>query len=266
MSESEEQKIVTSTWKKSRFGFTVYLCILAALFAGYYFYQQAIRYTQSFDVNCGAPGHLYSQIWSWDFVLQGSYSLCLVPHLVLGFLMLCYWYEKTLYFVFVFFTLLLVGYILGAAVYLTIQATSANTCAAVGNPFNDFRICGVCGLDVAWANVCFNTAPYNPPVTTPLTMNAPKAFQLAFTWIFFFMVAFSLVYVTSYYKTAQNAFIGSIGGSGSGGNAAATESSSSSSSKTASAEVNLKNMIISATLPQSLSSNGTTKQKKKFLV
>lgn len=259
-SSRESATEIESRWNKSRYGLVVYLCILGALVAGYYFYQHAIRYTQSFDINCAAPGTLHSDIWSWDFVLQGSYSLCLFPHIILGFLMLAFWYEKILYFIFIFFTLLLVGYMLGAAVFLTIQATNANTCAAVGNPFNDFRICGVCGLDVAWAGLCFDTAPYNPPVSTPLTINAPKAFQLAFTWIFFFLVSFSLVYVTSYYKNVQNKFmehITSLSASASGGSGGSGNGKTSPST----AEGTLQ------TLPAATGGGGgLAKLKKKLLV
>lgn len=254
-SSRESSTEIESRWNKSRYGLVVYLCILSALVAGYYFYQHAIRYTQSFDINCAAPGTLHSDIWSWDFVLQGSYSLCLLPHIILGFLMLAFWYEKILYFIFIFFTLLLVGYILGAAVFLTIQAINANTCAAIGNPFNDFRICGVCGLDVAWAGLCFDTAPYNPPVSTPLTINPPKAFQLAFTWIFFFLVSVSLVYVTSYYKNVQNKFMEHITSSAASGGGNGKTSSS------AAAEGTLQ------TLPAATGGGGgLAKLKKKLLV
>jgi len=58
-------------WNRTRAVLVSYLMVLGALLAGYFFYQHAVRYTQSYDVNCAAPGILVSEIWSADFVMQG---------------------------------------------------------------------------------------------------------------------------------------------------------------------------------------------------
>ncbi len=58
-------------WNRSRAVVVSFLMVFGALLAGYYFYQHAVRYIQSYDVNCAAPGVLVSEIWSADFVIQG---------------------------------------------------------------------------------------------------------------------------------------------------------------------------------------------------
>jgi hypothetical protein len=197
-------------WNRSRIIAVVYLMVLGALLAGYYFYQHAIRYNQSYDMNCAAPGVLTSDIWGWEFMLQGFTGLLFIPFLMAGFTMLLFWSNRIAYYIVVIFSLLLVGYQFAISVHLTIEASRANTCTAVGNSFNDFRICGVCGTFIAWTGACFNTAPYNPPVTGNLMINAPKSFQLAFNWIFFLAALLALGYVPTYYIKSQDTFLAAL--------------------------------------------------------
>ncbi len=197
---------IQESWNRSRTIMICYLWAFLIVLSAYYFYQHSVRYIQSYDQNCAAPGHFYSEIWSWNFVLQASYALCLLPYVGVAFTMYGLWFNRTPYYIFAVYTVFLTGYIWGTTVYLSIQAGQANTCASVGNPFNDFRICGVCGLQLAWAQQCFGTAPYNPPITGPLYLNAPKVFQLAFSWIFVIFITFSLFYTTTYYISIQDKY------------------------------------------------------------
>jgi hypothetical protein len=144
-------------WTRSRAVVLSGLLFLGVLLATYLLYQHAVRYTQSYDLDCAAPGMLMSDIWGADFVIQGLTGLLIVLYLMLGFVMLLFWYYRFPYLGFVIFSLVLVGYQFGISIYLSIQASRANTCAAVGNPFNDFRICGVCGTFVSWTGFCFGT-------------------------------------------------------------------------------------------------------------
>jgi hypothetical protein len=194
-------------WNRTRAVVVSYLMVLGALMAGYFFYQHAVRYTQSYDVNCAAPGVLVSEIWSADFVMQGLTGLLLVAYLLLGFAMLLFWYNRLFYVFFAGFTVLLFGYQIAVSVYMVVWASRANSCAAVGNPFNDFRICGVCGTFVSWAGYCFGEAPYNPPVTGNLSINTPKSFQLGFNWVFTIFLAFAMLYVPVYYKNSQDVYL-----------------------------------------------------------
>ncbi len=76
----------------------------------------------------------------------------------------------------------------GVAVLQMTQFLKANTCAAIGNPFNDLRICEVCGTNPGWENFCFDTAPYSPPVTIEsLEPPYPIAYGLLEMWISTFM-------------------------------------------------------------------------------
>jgi hypothetical protein len=201
----DEGKIVKA-WNLSRNVVYIYFLIFSLLLATYYFLQHAIRYIDSTDVNCAAPGVLQSELWGWDFILQGLYALFLIPFLVLGFTMLLFWYERIPYIIFGVYCLLITAFFLGAAVYLSIQASKSNTCAAVGNPFNDRRICGVCGTFTAWITHCYNQAPYNPPVNGKLTMNWPKSFQLGYTWVFFAFLLAALFYVPTQYRKVQESY------------------------------------------------------------
>jgi hypothetical protein len=203
MQNSENE--IESRWSLSRNIFLIFLCIFDVLTVVYYFFQHAIRYIQSYDYNNATPGIFYSQIWSWDFILQGTYAFILLPYPFLAFIMYSRWFRKMPYYIFAPFNMFAFAYLLGASVYLSIQLGQSNTCASVNNPFNDFRICGVCGTLLSWSNVCFNTAPYNPPVNS-LAANSPKIFQIAFTWVFTILLGISFFYVTTYYIKAQNAF------------------------------------------------------------
>jgi hypothetical protein len=197
---------VETRWSVSRSVFLIFLCIFCSITVIYYFYQHSIRYIQSYDFNNATPGIFYSQIWNWDFILQGTYALILIPYPCIAFIMYVRWFQKTPYYVFAPFNMFAFAYLLGASVYLSIQLGQSNTCASVNNPFNDFRICGVCGTLLAWSNVCFNVAPYNPPVYS-LVANTPKTFQLGFSWVFAVLLGVSFFFVTTYYIKAQDAFI-----------------------------------------------------------
>jgi hypothetical protein len=96
-------------WNRSRTIMIVYMMGFGALLAGYFLYQHAVRYNQSYDLNCAAPGALISDIWGWDFVMQGLTGLFFVLYLLAGFAMLLFWYNKIPYYIFVVFSLLLVG-------------------------------------------------------------------------------------------------------------------------------------------------------------
>jgi hypothetical protein len=124
--------------------------------------------------------------------------------------MLLFWYNRLFYVIFAGFTVLLLGYQFAISVYLSILASRANSCAAVGNPFNDFRICGVCGTFVSWAGQCFGEAPYNPPVTGNLSVNSPRLFQLVFNWVFTIFLGFAMLYVPVYYKNSQDVYLTSL--------------------------------------------------------
>jgi hypothetical protein len=121
--------------------------------------------------------------------------------------MLLFWYNRLFYVIFAGFTVLLLGYQFAISVYLSVWASRANSCGAVGNPFNDFRICGVCGTFVSWAGQCFGEAPYNPPVTGNLAINSAKAFQLGFNWVFTIFLGFAMLYVPIYYKNSQDVYL-----------------------------------------------------------
>lgn len=175
---SDDPQLVQERWNRSRTVMVIYLCFMAAILIGFYFYAHAIPYQQTYNANCNAPGVLVSQIWDWNFVIQSMYGVCFVPLLVLGFLMLIYWYSSAPYVCFVIWSLLVVAWMFATAVFLSIQASNANTCESVGNAASDLRICGKCGPFPAWNQVCFNTAPYNPPITDGLSINPPRAFQL----------------------------------------------------------------------------------------
>lgn len=73
--------------------------------------------------------------------------------------------------------------------------------------FSDLRICGKCGQFPAWNQVCFNTAPYNPPITDGLTINPPRAFQLVFHWIMCALAIFGLIYVPTEYLKGQRGYL-----------------------------------------------------------
>lgn len=124
--------------------------------------------------------------------------------------MLLFWYNRLFYVIFAGFTVLLLGYQFAISVYLSILASRANSCAAVGNPFNDFRICGVCGTFVSWAGQCYGEAPYNPPVTGNLSVNSPRLFQLVFNWVFTIFLGFAMLYVPVYYKNSQDVYLTSL--------------------------------------------------------
>lgn len=198
---------VVAAWNVSRYVMIAYLCVFTALYAGFSLYIGAVQYDDTYNANCRAPGTLTSDIWSWDFVIQGFYGLFLVPYIVFGFIMIIFWWTRVPYFVFVVLTLLLMGYFLGTGIYLSLQAARANTCEAVGNPFNDLRICGVCGGFSAWTSSCYILQPYNPPVIDGLIINTAKSFQLAFHWVFFVMLIMAMFYVPTYYLRSQNAYI-----------------------------------------------------------
>ena len=199
------EKIIKA-WNTSRTIVYIYLVVFGLLISVYYLLQHAVRYLNTTDANCAAPGTLVTELWSWDFILQGLYSPFLWAYFILGFSMLVFWYERIPYVIFGVYCLLITAFFLGAAVYLSIQAGKANTCAAVGNPFNDVRICGVCGTFTAWITHCYNQAPYNPPVQGPLSLNWPKAFQLGYTWVIFAFMLAALFYVPTQYRKVQEAY------------------------------------------------------------
>lgn len=203
--DMDEDKIVKA-WNLSRNVVFIYFLLFGLLLAVYYFLQHAVRYLNTTDANCAAPGTLVTELWGWDFILQGLYSLFLWPFFLLGFAMLVFWYERIPYVMFGVYCLLITAFFLGAAVYLSIQAGKANTCAAVGNPFNDVRICDICGTYTAWITHCYNQAPYNPPVQGPLELNWPKAYQLGFTWVIFVFLLAALFYVPTQYRRVQEQY------------------------------------------------------------
>ena len=193
-------------WNLSRNIVIIYMIFFSAVLAGFTLYVGAVQNEETYDANCLAPGTLTSTIWSWDFIIQGLYGVFLIPYIVVAFLMLLWWYTRVPYYIMVVYTLLLTGYFLGTGVYLSRQAILANTAESPGNPFNDLRICGVYGTLLAWSSVCFNQAPYDPPVLDGLYINTAKSFQLGFHWVFFVLLIMALVYIPTYYLRSQNAY------------------------------------------------------------
>ena len=207
------QSSIESRWNISRTVFLVYLGVFCLVFSTYYLYQHSVRYIQSYDYDNQTPGVFYSQIWNWDFAMQGIYSIIIGPYFFLAFLMFVRWFEKAPFYIFAVVSLFAWVCFIGFVVYLSIQLGRANTCASVGNPFNDFRICGVCGQYQAWSSQCFGVAPYNPPVIGGLQVNGPKAFQYGYTWAYVILFTFGFFYTISYYIKSQNAYIEALTGS-----------------------------------------------------
>ncbi len=201
---------VSESWRTSRTILEVYFAFFAALGAGFFLYVIAVRYIQSYDFNCSHPGTFYSEIWSFNFVIQALYGIILFGYVVLLGFMLIEWNRVEFYIAFLLYSLLISGWLLGTAVYMSFQASQANTCLAVGNPFNDFRICGVCGTYLAWDNYCFGTAPYSPLVTGGLSINVPKAFQLGFHWTFAVLIPAMTFFVVLKYRKDQKDHINEL--------------------------------------------------------
>lgn len=194
-------------WNRSRIIMRIYLIVLVAVLAGFYVYAHAIPYTQTYNANCNAPGVLQTQIWDWNFVIQAFYAICFLPLLAIGYEMLVSWYSRVPYVCFVIWCLLVTAWMTATAIFLSWQAANANTCESVGNPASDLRICGACGQFPSWNSICFNTAPYNPPIENGLSMNLPRAFQLGFHWALWALSVFALIYVPTEYLKAQNGYI-----------------------------------------------------------
>jgi hypothetical protein len=203
----DDAQLKQEKWNRSRTVMQIYLCFTAAILMGFYFYAHAIPYLQTYNANCNAPGVLSSQIWDWNFVIQSMYAVCFIPLIVIGFLMLINWYNNAPYICFVIWSLLVVAWMIATAIFLSWQAANANTCESVGNAASDLRICGRCGQIPEWNQICFNTAPYNPPLTDGLTMNTPRAFQLVFHWIMWALALIGLIYVPTEYLRAQRGYL-----------------------------------------------------------
>ncbi len=195
------------SFQRSKMLMWIYLFFVGVLMSAYWFYSQAIRVIQSYDLDCAHPGRFYSEVWNFDFVILSLYGVLFIFYIMIGFSMMLDWANPVMFIVFLLYSVLVVGWMMGVAVYLSIQASSANTCSSVGNPFNDFRICGVCGTYPAWDGQCFNSAPYVPAVVGTLMINAPRAFQLAMTWVLVIVLVFGTIYLGYFYRKSQQPFI-----------------------------------------------------------
>lgn len=81
---SEDAKRIQERWNRSRTVMQLYLCFMAAILIGFYFYSHAIPYEQSYNANCNAPGVLSSQIWDWNFIIQAMYGVSFITLITLG--------------------------------------------------------------------------------------------------------------------------------------------------------------------------------------
>lgn len=191
-------------WVETRVFMRVWRAILCALLVAFFFYMHSVKYLQTFNLDCAAPGMLTSDRWDWDFILQAFYGLWLITLLWASGMMLDIWYRWEPYAFFIGLNAATLMWLFATGIYLSVDVTRANTSTSSGNAFNDFRICGVFGSIAAFQDRCKLTGPYTPGVTeAELGINGPKIFQLVFHWIFFVMAAVTMIYVPTSYKQSQ---------------------------------------------------------------
>ena len=191
-------------WEQTRVFMRVWRGILCALLVALFFYSPAIRYLDTYDLNCAAPGTLTSELWSWEFILQALYGFFLIPLLWIAGEMITEWYNWRPYMWFLIWNAITLMWMVSTGIYLSVEASHANTVNSPGNAFNDFRACGVFGSVSTWTDYCKLTGPYTPGVLeSELGINDPKMFQLVMHWLFVVMAGISMIYVPTTYKSSQ---------------------------------------------------------------
>ena len=191
-------------WSETRTYMRAWRGVLAAILVAFFFYSHAIRYEHTYDKDCATPGMLFSQVWSWNFVLQAFYGFFMIGLLWISGEMLTEWYSWKPYVAFIVWNALTLLWLTATIIYLTVEGTRSNGTGSNGNVFNDFRICGVYGGLPAFQNECRITGAYNPGLLeSELGWNGPRIFQYVFHWLFWVMAVFSMAYVPSAYKKSQ---------------------------------------------------------------